>query len=43
MTDLAVSYVHGAANEPFFGQTLGQALKRAAAVWADHTALISRA
>ena len=43
MTDLAASYVHGAVDEPLLGQTIGQALERAAATWADHTALISRA
>ena len=37
------SYVHGAADEPLLGQTIGQALDRAAAAWADRTALISRA
>jgi fatty-acyl-CoA synthase len=36
-----VSYVHGAADEPLLGQTIGQALERAAGKWADHTALIS--
>ena len=43
MTDLTASYVHGAVDEPLLGQTIGQALERAAATWADHTALISRA
>jgi fatty-acyl-CoA synthase len=43
MTDLAASYVHGAADEPLLGQTIGQALERAAAAWADHPALIARA
>jgi fatty-acyl-CoA synthase len=37
------SYVHGAADEPLLGETIGQALDRAAAAWADRTALISRA
>jgi fatty-acyl-CoA synthase len=36
-----LSYVHGAADEPLLGQTIGQALERAAGKWADHTALIS--
>jgi fatty-acyl-CoA synthase len=43
MTELATSYVHGAADGPLLGQTIGQALDRAAAAWADRTALISRA
>jgi fatty-acyl-CoA synthase len=47
MTDVATghvpSYVHGAADEPLLGQTIGQALDRAAATWPDQTALISRA
>src|SRR5690348_6918229 len=43
MTDLAVSYVHGAVDEPLLGQTIGQALDRAAAAWADRPALIARA
>jgi fatty-acyl-CoA synthase len=47
MTDLATghvpSYVHGAADEPLLGQTIGQALDHAAAAWADRPALISRA
>jgi fatty-acyl-CoA synthase len=42
MTDLAVSYVHGATDEPLLGLTIGRALDRAAAAWADHPALISR-
>jgi fatty-acyl-CoA synthase len=42
MTDLAVSYVHGAANVPLLGQTIGQALDHAARAWADRPALISR-
>jgi len=42
MTDLAASYVQGAMAEPLLGQTIGQALDRAAATWVDHTALISR-
>ena len=37
------SYVHGANNEPLLGLTIGQALDRAAATWADQTALIARA
>jgi len=43
MTDTAESYVQGAAFEPLLGQTIGQALDRAAAAWGDHAALISRA
>jgi fatty-acyl-CoA synthase len=43
MTDLVESYVHGAADQPLLGQTIGQALDRAATAWPDHTALISRA
>jgi fatty-acyl-CoA synthase len=43
MTDLVVSYVHGAADQPLLGQTIGQALDRAVAAWPHHTALISRA
>jgi len=43
MTDLAESYVQGAAFEPLLGQTIGQALERAAAAWGDRAALISRA
>ncbi len=42
-TDLAASYVHGATDEPLLGRTIGQALEHAAATWADHVALISRA
>ncbi|TDH59359.1 AMP-binding protein [Dankookia rubra] len=42
MTDLALSYVHGAADEPLLGQTIGQALDRAAAAWGHRPALISR-
>jgi fatty-acyl-CoA synthase len=40
---MAASYVHGAANEPLLGLTIGQALEHAATTWADDTALISRA
>ncbi|MFL5331978.1 MAG: AMP-binding protein, partial [Geminicoccaceae bacterium] len=47
MTDLATghgpSYVHGAADEPLLGQTIGQALDCAATAWADRPALIARA
>ena len=43
MTDLAASYVHGAEDEPLLGQTIGEALEHAAAMWPDHVALISRA
>ncbi len=37
------SYVQGASDEPMLGLTIGQALDQAAATWADHIALISRA
>jgi fatty-acyl-CoA synthase len=43
MTDFAASYVNGAAGAPLLSQTIGQALERAAGVWADRTALVSRA
>jgi fatty-acyl-CoA synthase len=43
MTDFAASYVNGAATEPLLSRTIGQALERAAATWADRTALVSRA
>jgi fatty-acyl-CoA synthase len=43
MTDVAASYVHGAAGEPLLSQTIGEALERAAAVWPDRVALVSRA
>jgi fatty-acyl-CoA synthase len=43
MTDLGASYAHGAVDEPLLGRTIGQALDRAATVWADRAALISRA
>jgi fatty-acyl-CoA synthase len=41
MNEVAVSYVHGAADGPLLGQTVGHALDRAAVAWPDHTALIS--
>jgi fatty-acyl-CoA synthase len=43
MTDVAASYVHGAASEPLLSHTIGKALERAAAAWSDRTALVSRA
>jgi fatty-acyl-CoA synthase len=43
MTDVAASYVHGAAGAPLLNQTIGQALERAAAAWPDTIALVSRA
>lgn len=43
MTDQVLSYVHGAADAPLLGQTIGQALARAAADWADQPALIAPA
>jgi fatty-acyl-CoA synthase len=43
MTDVAASYVHGAASEPLLSHTIGEALERAAAAWSDRTALVSRA
>jgi fatty-acyl-CoA synthase len=43
MIDFAASYVNGAAGAPLLSATIGQALERAAAVWADRTALVSRA
>ncbi len=39
----APSYVQGASDVPMLGLTIGQALDHAAATWADHVALISRA
>jgi fatty-acyl-CoA synthase len=42
MTGLA-SYVHGAVDTPLLGETIGAALDRAAATWADEPALIARA
>jgi fatty-acyl-CoA synthase len=43
MTDFAPSYVNGTGSEPLLSQTIGQALEHAAKVWADRTALVSRA
>jgi fatty-acyl-CoA synthase len=43
MPDVAPSYVHGAAEEPLIGTTIGHALEHAAAAWAHCTAVISRA
>ncbi len=43
MNDIAQSYVCGPPDAPLLGQTIGAALERAATVWADRTALISRA
>ncbi|MCJ2139862.1 AMP-binding protein [Methylobacterium sp. E-066] len=43
MTDQVSSYVHGAADTSLLGQTIGQALERAAMAWADQPALIAPA
>ena len=42
-TGFVPSYVHGAANEPLLGKTIGQALAGAAEAWGDSLALVSRA
>src|SRR5262249_10137689 len=42
-TDPAPSYVSGTADASLLGETIGQALDRAAARWADRPALIDRA
>ena len=43
MNDIAESYVCGLSDASLIGQTIGNALERAAIDWADQTALISRA
>ncbi len=42
MSDAAPSYVHGAADTPLIGQTIGAAFDRTVAQWGDSPALIVR-
>jgi len=42
MNDIAESYICGLSDASLIGQTIGNALERAATEWADRTALISR-
>ena len=42
MADQALSYVHGTADVPLIGDTIGALLDRAAAAWGRRDALISR-
>lgn len=40
MVPASTSYIHGARNQPLLGDTIGGALDRAAAQWADRMALV---
>ena len=42
MSDTALSYVHGAADTPLLGETIGAAFDRAVAQWGDSPALVAR-
>ncbi len=42
MSDVALSYVHGASAVPLIGETIGTSFDRAVATWADRPALVVR-